>query len=42
MATKKKKSTTKREQRRIRTQQMVFGIIAFVIIISWIIAIVAR
>lgn len=38
----KKKNVSKREQRRIRTQQLVFGIIAGVIIISWIIALVAR
>lgn len=38
----KKKKTNRREQRRLRTQQIVFGIIAFVIIISWIIAMVAN
>ncbi|HLA99355.1 MAG TPA: hypothetical protein VJL34_12950 [Anaerolineales bacterium] len=38
----KKKTASKREQRRIRTQQIIFGIIAVVIIISWIIAMVAN
>jgi len=38
----KKKNVSKREQRRVRTQQIVFGIIAVVVIISWIIALVAN
>ena len=35
-----KKTTTKREQRRIRTQQVIFGVIAILIILSWIISLV--
>ena len=38
----KKKNVSKREQRRVRTKQIVFGIIAVVVIISWIIALVAN
>lgn len=40
MAAKKNKS--KREQRRIQTQQIVFGIIAGIIILSWIIGMISQ
>ncbi len=39
---KKKKSTSKRVSRKIRTQQIIFGIIAVIIIISFIISLIAR
>lgn len=39
---KKKKNTTKRERRKIRTQQIIFGIIALMIILSWVIGLIAR
>ena len=39
---KQKKSTSKREKRKIRTQQIIFGIIAVMIILSWIIGLIAR
>jgi len=42
MAKTKKKSTSKREGRKIRTQQIVFGIIAVMIILSWIIGLIAK
>lgn len=39
---KKKKNTSKRERRKIRTQQIIFGIIAVMIILSWVIGLIAR
>lgn len=39
---KKKKNTSKREKRKIRTQQIIFGIIAVMIILSWVIGLIAR
>lgn len=39
---KKKKNTTKHERRKIRTQQIIFGIIAVMIILSWVIGLIAR
>jgi len=41
MAAKKNKST-KRQQRRVRTQQIIFGIIAGIIILSWIIGMISQ
>ncbi len=40
MAT-KKKTPNGRDQRRMRTQQIVFGVIAVIIILSWIISLVS-
>jgi len=37
-----KKNKSKREQRRVRTQQIIFGIIAGIIILSWIIGMVSQ
>ncbi len=37
-----KKTGSSREQRKIRTQQIFFGILAAIIIISWLIALVAH
>lgn len=39
---KKQKKTSKREKRKIRTQQIIFGIIAVMIILSWVIGLIAR
>jgi hypothetical protein len=39
---KKQKSPSKREKRKIRTQQIIFGIIAVIIILSWVISLIAR
>lgn len=39
---KQKKSPSKREKRKIRTQQIIFGIIAVMIILSWVIGLIAR
>lgn len=36
-----KKSPNKRDQRRMRTQQIVFAVIAGIIILSWIIGMLA-
>ena len=38
----KKKSPSKREMRRMRVQQIVFTIIAVIVILSWIIVLVAK
>lgn len=38
----KKNKSTKREQRRIRTQQIIFGVIAAIIILSWIIGMISQ
>jgi len=38
----KKSKRTNREQRRVRSQQIIFGIIAVIIILSWIISLVAK
>ena len=37
-----KKNPSKREVRRIRTQQIIFSIIAVIVILSWIIALVSK
>jgi hypothetical protein len=39
---KQNKNTSKREKRKIRTQQIIFGIIAVMIILSWVIGLIAR
>lgn len=38
----KKKNLTRREQRRLRTQQIIFAVIAGIIILSWIITLIAK
>jgi predicted nucleic acid-binding Zn ribbon protein len=37
-----KKGTISREQRRIRTQQIIFSVIAVLVILSWILALIAK
>jgi len=37
-----KKSQNKRELRRMRTQQIIFSIIAVIVILSWIISLVSK
>ncbi len=37
-----KKGRSKRELRNIRTQQIIFGLIAVIVILSWIISLVAN
>jgi len=37
-----KKNPSKREVRRIRTQQIIFSIIAVIVILSWVIALVSK
>ena len=37
-----KKGPNKREMRRMRTQQIIFSIIAVIVILSWIIALVSK
>lgn len=41
MASKKSK-TSSYEQRRMRTQQLIFGVIAVIIILSWVVSFFAR
>jgi hypothetical protein len=36
------KKPSQREKRKIRTQQIIFGIIAVMIILSWVIGLIAR
>jgi|GEM_PF-3276667 len=38
----KKKNLNRREQRRLRTQQIIFAVIAGVLILSWVITLIAR
>lgn len=38
----KKKKPSQSQQRNLRTQQIIFGIIAVILILSWIIGLVAR
>ena len=35
-----KKNTNKRDQRRVRTQQVIFGVIAIIIILAWVMSLV--
>ena len=37
-----KKNPSKREARRMRTQQVIFTIIAIIVILSWVIALVSK
>jgi len=37
-----KKGPNKREMRRVRTQQVIFTIIAVIIILSWVISLVSK
>lgn len=37
-----KKTPSKREQRRLRTQQILFTVIAVILILSWIITLVSK
>jgi hypothetical protein len=37
-----KKSPSKREMRRMRAQQIIFAIIAIIVILSWVIALVSK
>jgi predicted nucleic acid-binding Zn ribbon protein len=37
-----KKGTITREQRRIRTQQIIFSVIAVLVILSWILALISK
>jgi hypothetical protein len=39
---KKQKKPSQREKRKIRAQQIIFGIIAVMIILSWVIGLIAR
>ena len=38
----KKKTPSAREKRRIRTQQIIFGVIAVVLILSWVLSLIAK
>jgi hypothetical protein len=38
----KKKAPAKRDQRKMRTQQIVFGVIAVILILSWVISLVSN
>ncbi len=38
----KKKNVSKRQIRKLRTQQIVFAVIAAIIILSWVIGLIAR
>jgi hypothetical protein len=38
----RKKNPSKREMRRMRTQQVIFTIIAVIVILSWVIVLVAK
>lgn len=38
----RKKSPSKREMRRMRTQQIIFTIVAIIVILSWVIVLVAK
>ena len=38
----RKKGPNKREMRRVRTQQVIFTIIAVIIILSWVISLVSK
>lgn len=42
MAQKKKSQSPTREQRRVRTQQIIFSIVAVIVILSWVIALIAK
>lgn len=42
MAKTKKKQMSKREKRKLRTQQIIFAIVSFIIIMSMILAYVAK
>jgi len=37
-----KKGPSKREVRRMRTQQIIFAVIAIIVILSWVIALVSK
>jgi predicted nucleic acid-binding Zn ribbon protein len=37
-----KKGTATREQRRMRNQQIIFSVIAVIVILSWILALIAK
>ena len=39
---KRKKNPSKREMRRMRTQQIIFTIVAIIVILSWVIVLVAK
>ena len=38
----KKKGPTQREQRKLRTQQIIFGIIAGIIIFTWVVGLIVN
>jgi predicted nucleic acid-binding Zn ribbon protein len=38
----KKSSSSNYEQRRVRTQQIIFGVIAVIIIFTWVIGLIAK
>ena len=38
----KKKQPNQREQRKLRTQQIIFGVIAVIIIFTWVIGLIAK
>jgi predicted nucleic acid-binding Zn ribbon protein len=38
----KKKTPSAREKRRLRTQQIIFGVIAVIVILSWVLSLIAR
>jgi hypothetical protein len=38
----KKSNSSNYEQRRIRTQQIIFGVIAVIIIFTWVIGLIAK
>ena len=38
----KKSSTSNYQQRRMRTQQIIFGVIAVIIIFTWVIGLIAK
>ncbi len=43
MASKNKQNTPQtREQRRVRTQQIIFAIIAFIIIFTWVVGLIVK
>ncbi len=38
----KKKSAITRDQRRVRTQQIIFSVIAIIVIITWVVGMITR